>query len=95
MIAGNVLSISDTGSNEKISSDTINFWSKVDDLEQLLDCSFIYTKDLTIRDLEKVEALHCSLIEKNHLRQSVRIRVLKEKEISIQFLSWKRIRRYI
>lgn len=63
LIAGNVLSISDTGSNEKISSDTINFWSKVDDLEQLLGCSFIYTKDLTIKDLEKVEALHCSLIE--------------------------------
>ena len=32
-------------------------------MEQLLDCSFIYTKDLTIKDLEKVEALHCSLIE--------------------------------
>lgn len=59
----NKLIISNAHSNKKISQDTIAFWNKVSELEQLLNVSFNLMEDITVDDAKIIEALYSSLVE--------------------------------
>ena len=63
LIERNKLIISNPHSNKKISQDTIAFWNKVSELEQLLNISFNLMEDITVDDVKIVEALYSSLVE--------------------------------